>query len=143
MVRLETDAQFVNKIANSDAVRPFIRPDGGPTDWAAICRERFTTTGVVILSNGEDAVAAFEATAIGGGEQIFQSHTMFADSCRGRRAIDTGREMVAWMFDHGATIVWGSTPRDNRKARWFNRQIGMTPIGGDNDDEIFEIRRAG
>lgn len=138
-VRRETDPEFVNRIANSDSVRPFIRPDGAFMDWSQVVALPSTQTGVVVLSNGEDAVAAFEMTAPG----IFQSHTLFSETCRGRKAIETGREMVAWMFDHGADIVWGATPRDNAKARWFNRQIGAHPTpNSDDEDEIFEIRKS-
>lgn len=136
MIRHEQDVDFINRIANSDAVRPFIRPDGQDMDFAPAVG-RPTQTGVVFLSNGEDAVAAFEITA----DRIYQSHTMFGPTCRGRRAIETAREMVAWMFDHGADVVWGSTPRANKAARWFNRQIGAYVIGGDDEDELFEIRK--
>lgn len=137
-MRRETNPEFVNRIANSDGVRPFIRPDGEFMDWSDLVSLPSTQTGVVVLSNGEDAVAAFEMTAPG----IFQSHTLFGETCRGRKAIDTGREMVAWMFEHGANVVWGSTPRDNAKARWFNRQIGAHPLpSSDEADEIFEIRK--
>lgn len=140
MIRLETDPDLVNRIANQPSVRPFIRPDGGEMDWAPALAHRPSVTGIVVLSNGEDAVAVFEATAIGAGQQVFRMDTMFAATCRGRRAIDTGKEMLAWMFAHGATIIWGATPRVNRAARWFNRQIGGYSTGGDELVETFEMR---
>lgn len=132
------DPDLVNRIANSDAVRPWFRPDGSPVDLTDAVAPPSTQTGVVALTNGEDAVALFEMTAPG----VYQSHTLFDMSCRGRRAVDTGRAMVEWMFSHGADIVWGSTPRSNAKARWFNRQIGAVPLPtSDEEDEIFEIRK--
>lgn len=142
MVRLETDAQLVNKIANSDAVRPFLREDGAEVDLSLAVADRPSLTGVVVLSNGEDAVGVFHVTAIEPPFQAFQVHTMFGATCRGRKAIETAREMVAWMFAHGATTIWGSTPRANRAARWFNRQLGARVTGGDEHHEYFELRLA-
>lgn len=136
MVGIERNPEILNRIANSDGVREFIHPDGAEMDLTPLTA-RITQTGVIPLSNGEDALALFELTA----PRIYQSHTMFAKTCRGRRAIDTGREMVRWMFDHGADIVWGTTPHWNRAAIWFNRQIGAKPIGGDDQEEVYEIRR--
>ena len=140
MIGLETRPDFINRIANSDGVREYIRPDGRTMDWTPVAERSPVITRTVILSNGEDAVAAFEMTAPG----IYQSHTLFSATCRGRRAIDTAIEMVRWMFDHGATVVWGSTPRDNRKACLFNRWIGASELPtSDETDIVFEIRRDG
>jgi len=138
MVRRETDISLINRIANDDDVRPFIRPDGEPLDFAPFEGKRIGETGVVILSNGEDAVALFEITA----PRIYQAHTLFAPTCRGRRAIDTAREMVAHMFGHGADVVWGVVARANRRAVLFHRLIGASVIGGDEEDVTFEIRKA-
>jgi hypothetical protein len=140
VIGLETRSDFINRIANSDGVREYIRPDGRQMDWTPLAERSPAITGVVLLSNGDDALAAFELTAPG----IYQSHTLFSSTCRGRRAIDTAIEMVRWMFDHGAMAVWGSTPRTNRKAVWFNRQIGaVEQPTSDETDLIFEIRRDG
>lgn len=137
-IRRETNPDLMRRIAESDAVMPFIGIADNRPDWEALATLRPVESGVVILSNGEDALALFTATADG----IFQGHTMFAETCRGRRAIETGKDILAWMFDHGADVVWGSTPRENRKARWFNRQIGMRPLPtSDDEDENFEIRK--
>lgn len=138
MIRRETDPDFINRIANGDTVREFIHSRGEIMDFSTAVLPPATQTGVCFLSNGEDAVSIFALTA----PRVWQSHTMFAPSCRGRRAIDTGRAMVAFMFDKDwADILWGVTPRSNRKAIWFNRQIGAVIIGGDADEEVFEIRR--
>lgn len=140
MIGLETRPDFINRIANSDGVREYIRPDGQQMDWTPLAERSPAITRTVILSNGDDALAAFELTAPG----IYQSHTLFAETCRGRRAIDTAIEMVRWMFDHGATVVWGSTPRSNRKACLFNRWIGASELPtSDEIDIVFEIRRDG
>lgn len=141
MIRVETDPSFLNRIANSQAVRPWVDYRGvdEPMDFTPACA-RYSETGVVILSNGEDAFACFEMT----GEQEFEGHTFFDASCRGRKAIDTGKEMLGWMMDRGARRIWGATPLNNRKARVFNRMLGMKACGFDKgqdggDVEIFEM----
>lgn len=142
MIRLETDPQFVNRIANSDAVRLFIREDGGSTDWTAAVAERPSVSGVVFLSNGEDAVGVFEATAIAPPFQAFQIHLLFAATCRGRRALDTFRDMLRWLAERGATTVWGAIPRTNRKAIWFGRALGFEAVGGDDETTCLELALA-
>lgn len=137
MIRVERDPDFINSIANSDDVRPFIRPDGEAMDFTPMASARANEIGGFILSNGEDAIAVCEATT----PDVFQVHTMFAKTCRGRKAINTAREMLTWMFDHGAQIVWGCTPRRHRAACMFNRLVGGREIGGDIEDAIFEYRR--
>ena len=136
MVRRETDISLINRIANDDKVRPFIRPDGEAMDFSPFEGKRISETGCVILSNGEDAVGLFEITA----PHIYQAHTLFGPTCRGRKAIKTAREMLAHMFSSGADIIWGATPRINRAACMFNRLVGAREIGGDAEDAIFEYK---
>jgi hypothetical protein len=137
-VRLESDVGLINRIANAPGVREFIRPDGACMDWAPLAALPPSITKCIVLSNGVDAMAVFEATT----PFVFQSHILFTETCRGRRAIETGKAMVEWMFDHGALTLWGATPRRNRKARWFNRQLGAKVLDtSDEEDEIFAIQR--
>ena len=143
MIRRETSPDFLNAIANQASVRAWTdyRGEEAPMDFTPACG-RSTETGMVVLSNGEDAFACFVMT----GDQDFQSHTFFGETCRGRKAVETGREMVEWMLSHGAKRLWGATPVNNAKARWFNRQIGAKVIGHDEYEvegpvEIFEIVR--
>ena len=81
----------------------------------------------VVLSNGEDAVGVFEPTGI----RLYQVHTLFGESCRGRRALEVGRAMIDFMIPDYADAIWGATPIANRAARWFNRQLGARVIGQD------------
>lgn len=136
MIRLEKDLAFINRIANTDKVKPFIYyGDEDEIDFKP------AFGGAVFLSNGEDAVAAFEQTE----PRKWISHTMFAETCRGRRAVETGKEMVAYMIPRFADVLWGVTPMNNPQARWFNRQIGAIVVGHDEYPaegpvEIFEVR---
>jgi hypothetical protein len=117
----ERDPQFINRIANSAAVRPFVDYRGveAPLDLTpAIGRP--AEVGIVWLSNKEDALVAFAMT----GDREYQAHVFFDGSCRGRRAIETAKEMVEWMAPH-ADRLWGAIPMRNRAARWFGRQVGF------------------
>lgn len=138
MIRRERDAELANRIVADPAVRPNVCYHDDPVDmWPAV-------RACVLLSNGEDAMMAFEQD---GEERKWQAHTFFLPTCRGRRAIDTGKEMLAWMMPKYADVIWGAAPMKNRAARWFNRQIGGTSIGFDEYEvegpvEIFEMRVA-
>jgi hypothetical protein len=118
----------MHRIANSDGVRESVGIEvDGQHDWRAWATLPTDETGVICLTNGEDALAVAELTTTPGGTVIpgvVQGHWAFATTCRGRRAIDTGKAMIAWLHEHGQRIVWGSTPNENRKAIWFNRMIG-------------------
>ena len=110
VIRRETDASLINAHANGPDVAPFVNYGVGAMDFAPALAP---DANVIFLSNGRDAVAAFERTA----PRRWQSHTLFGPTCRGRAAIDTGRAMVAWMLDRctvgaGATVTpIGSLPR--------------------------------
>jgi hypothetical protein len=130
MVRQEYDPRLINCIANRADVRPFIdhRHVDGPLDlspavgWA-------TQTGVVWLSNGEDAVAAFEQA----GDRVWNAHVLFAGSCRGNRALAVAREMIERMRPY-ADEIWGLVPLANRAARWFARALGFKADARLDDD---------
>ena len=137
-IRRERDAELINRLANLATVHPAIAYHGKPLDWSTAFPAE--NTGVVVISNGDDACAVFAST----GDRIWQGHTIFAPTCRGRRAIDAGKAIIAWMQPH-ADMIWGATPIGNRAARWFNRQIGGRAVGFDNYDaegavEIFNFR---
>lgn len=124
MIRQETTPELVNRVSNTPGVRGNICYHGGPMDWAPAFPS--DATGVVVLSNGEDACGVFERT----GDRAWQAHTLFAASCRGARALAAGRAMVDHMRPIAA-LLWGATPVGNRAARWFNRQLGFVSKGFD------------
>lgn len=133
MIRQEFGTELLDKIGNSPAVRPFICYHDNEIDWYPVVR------GCAVLSNGEDAIGIFEQThpdheifaLLKPGLRVWQAHTLFDETCRGRKAIETGKEMLAFMLPQYADVVWGATAMKNRAARWFNRQIGMKPVGQD------------
>lgn len=117
LIRRERDAEFVNRIAES--VRGNICYHDALMDWS------YAVQRCVVLSNGEDAVMAFEEMS----PRQFQGHTIFAPTCRGKRALDTARAMLAQLYPRWADRIYGQIPLKNRAARWFHRQIGLRSIG--------------
>ncbi len=128
MIRVERDPDFINAIVNSPAVRPFVDYSGreGPIDVSPIVGSP-TRTGIVWLSNQEDAVAAFPQT----GDREYQIHLFFGETCRGRKALDTMGEMLDWLKPY-ADSVWGAVPVDHARAVWFASALGFTQEGEDD-----------
>jgi hypothetical protein len=141
MIRKENNPEYVNRIANDPAVRPFLdfRTDKTePLDFTPAL-DRPGITGVVWLSDGEEALAAFEITA----PRIYQVHFLFGAACRGRKAINAALAMAEWMFGHGADIIWGAVDHAHRAAIMFSRLIGARILPtSDDETTIFELRAA-
>lgn len=141
-IRRERDDFLLRLIADDPAVRPFICYHDNDIDWTPALER---ASGVVILSNGSDAIGVFELTGENETGQEFQTHTMFGPTCRGKRALQAGRDMLAWMFSRNCSRIWGRTPVSNHRARMFNRLCGAVSIGFDEGSvegpvEIFEVR---
>jgi len=128
MIRQEHDVGLINSIVNSAEVRPFVDYSGtqGPLDMAPAVG-RCTQTGIVWLSNGVDALAAFPQT----GDREYQAHLFFAATCRGRKALDAAREMIEWLKPC-ADRLWGEVPARHRALLWFIRQLGFHVIDADS-----------
>jgi hypothetical protein len=133
-----TDPALMYRIANSDGVREFVGIEvDGQQDWNALATTPPEQSGVFCITDGDDALGIASVTVPG----VVQGHWLFGRSCRGKRAIATGKAMIAWLHDHGQAIVWGNTPRSNRKAIWFNRMLGGTVLPTSDDETVnFEWR---
>lgn len=130
MIRREHDAELINRITNDPAVLPFISRHGNEIDWAP------AVSHCVILSNGEDACMVLEQTD----ERDWQINTVFAPTCRGKRALETGRAMKEWMVPW-ADQIFGSIPGDFKHARWFYRALGGEPVDRvESGGEIYEAQ---
>ena len=91
---------------------------------------------ICLIADGGGAIFVWR------GPRVYEGHSFF--TARGREAIKLGRQMLSVMSED-ADLVWGATPEDLRHVRWFNRKIGMTPLGMiDTPDagrcELFEKR---
>lgn len=121
MIREESSPDLINRVCNGAAVLPFIARHGHQIDW----QPAIESEDCVILSNGEDACIVFERVP---GTRDWQCNTMFAETCRGKRAVQTGREMGDYMLEHHADTIFGSIPDSFRHAIWFYRQMGGVPV---------------
>lgn len=119
-VRRSPDAALHNLILN----QPGITEHFGPNlkDLTPLLNE---PGAYVLLDNGTDAACVFEWSAPG----VWQAHTYFLPSARGKRGVAAGKAFVRLMFDDGARMLWGQTPTANRQARMFNRLIGAVADG--------------
>lgn len=135
MIARTTDIALINRIANSDAVRPFISATGSAVDYAPCVPEQ---AGCIWLSDGKHALACFDHSGAG----VYEAHLMFSPECRGAQAIRYAREMLIWLFANGARIVWGCVDRKHRPALMFGRLVGMTIAAESADNVIFEMKAA-
>lgn len=135
MIHRETNPDIINTIVNDPAVRPFVDFSGqtAPLDFAPT----IGTPGMLYLRDDSDGLAAFELTAPG----VYEAHLLFGPGTRGGRALDTMHDMLAWLFERGASVVWGAIDRTHRRAVLIGRMIGATATG-DDETAIFEVRRA-
>jgi hypothetical protein len=137
MLAITHDAVLVNSFANDPSVSEGAGFDGQRVD----CGPRMLDGDLSFLTDG---VAAMMALHHDGDPTLLQKHNLFKTACRGGDAIRMGRAMFVWVAENmGARVVWAQTPIANRKARWFNRQIGMVSRGVTasallGDVEIFE-----
>lgn len=117
MVQRETDPTLANKISNAPGVVGNVSYDGRVIDWAP------AIDACIVLSNGEDAVQVYEQKA----RHVWEVMTIFAPTCRGKRALETAREMKEWMLPY-VDLVFGSVPDKLPQAKWFYRQLGGKPV---------------
>lgn len=121
IVQRTFDPALHNFIANQPGVYGMIAPDplsGEPLDFSELAAR---PDDYVLLHYGDDAAMVFEWSAAG----VYEMHTMFMPTCRGKKALEAGRAMVRYMFeDIDAFMLWGQTPTIYKAAIWFNRQLG-------------------
>lgn len=95
-----------------------------------------------IAITGDGAGAVFEWSA----PSIYECHLFFQPSCRGRKAIASGRKLADIMInEYGACMLWGEIRIENKHTRWFSRQVGFRSLGielrPDGPREIFVKER--
>jgi len=137
MIKRETGPDLINLVSNMPGVREFICYKSDAMNWAPAFEEG---DDIIILSDGDGACGVFARTA----PRTYQVHTIFGPNVRGRQAIETASGMLDFMRPF-ASVIWGATPVENCKARWFNRQLGAMPkrreiYEAEGEVEIFELR---
>lgn len=77
---------------------------------------------VMLVDNGSVGLACYEYPGVYTGHYFFK--------VGGRKALNLARSMMKWMIEHhGARAFTGTTPMDNKAARWFNRHLGFESQG--------------
>lgn len=125
------DPEPVNCLINRPEIRPTVG-GAGYLDCTALLADR---RNVCLMAGDNGALFAWR------GPGIFEGHSFF--TARGREAISLGRAMLAKMLATHARMIWGLTPVANRRARIFNRWIGMRSLGvmetPEGDCELFVL----
>lgn len=79
--------------------------------------------GISLIEGEDSAVFLFEKPG------VFSGHYFFSEA-RGRAAINLANRMLNEMFSkHGARLIAGLTPVENRAATWITRQLGFSSQG--------------
>ncbi len=120
MIRKETDPSLINRLSNDEAVKATLPNLGGEIDWSPAFAPG---ADCVVLSNGEDAAQVYERTA----ERDWQVVTIFAPTCRGKRALEAAMDMRDYMLPH-VDLVFGPVPDRLPQAKWFYRKLGGIPV---------------
>jgi hypothetical protein len=134
------DSAEVAAILNHPSVRPFLG-DGEyePVDPANLIED---PKNILLFDEGGGQFFHWR------GPGVFEAHSFYL--VRGKQALERGREAVQLMFaEYGAEMIWRATPVENRRARWFNRQLGFKSNGilempgyANGLCEIFELRNS-
>jgi hypothetical protein len=136
------DPIIINGIANHDDVA---EGSGLLPDEVADYTDALNNPGLVFLVNDTaDAMTILEFKGPG----IWEIHSLFLKTARGRRGIQIGKAMLEHMREkRKAEIIWGQTPIQLRAARMFNKWCGLESVGygvllGVGPVEYFRIRFA-
>jgi hypothetical protein len=145
MIHRTRDAALHNILANRPSIRATFGihlSDPAPLDFTENARR----DDYILLTNGIDACSIMDMVS----PACYDCHSLFGETCRGRDAVEQGKQFLQWMWDNSrAQILVGKTPLENRGARMFNRWIGFTSDGirpfnsveGSWDAEWFHILR--
>ena len=127
MIRRSFDASDINPILNDPSVfeaikLPGMQPD---IDMSAIISNPLN---VLLMAEGGGIIFAQPQVGVNepsGG--IYDVHTAFLESHRGRHAIRASREAYRWMFTHtDCMILQTRVPSFNKAAETFCRMVGAT-----------------
>lgn len=124
MIR-KADIVDLNAAINDPSVLPHFLPEGCPPDLEVDLSNYYDKLGNLAFTDGA-AVMLFpwmEGAA-------YEVHFMFPKPVRGKAAVEAASEMIDRVFtEHGARVIYGYPPRDNRAVRTLGYRLGFRPIG--------------
>jgi hypothetical protein len=83
--------------------------------------------------------AGFAAIFQWSAPRVYECHIMGTKVARGTNAMQSGREMLAYMKTQGARLVWGRPSIYNRAAICFIRRMGLKSEGVGSDPFVGEV----
>lgn len=129
------DAAFLNEVANHPDVRPWLGLDG---------KSEIDLTGLLDQPGNFALVndhGGFVFMHEGGG--VYELHTQFLPSGRGRLAVSAALEIEFLMFTlYGATLLKTYVPHENRGALGLVRLAGFERTHEDSNSSYWALSKA-
>lgn len=122
----------VNELANHPDIATHLAPLYRNIDLSGF----FRNPDNVVLFEGTGAMLF--AAVPDGPPGFYDTHYLFPrrGGAAGESVLDAVRKCISVMFDvHGARVLCGNTPRENRAARYINRALGSVPMGEGTDSQ--------
>lgn len=81
---------------------------------------------IFLINDTNDAMSMWEPIP----GNYYEGHSMFTNTCRGRRGLETGKAMMRFLYDElNVRKAIGHTPISNLAARKFSRMLGFKSEG--------------
>ena len=135
MIRRETDAALLNQIANDQTVQNLMFLGMVYPNQELDFSDAVETPKNIALTDDAGFAAIFQWSA----PRVYECHIMGTKSARGANAMQSGREMLAYMKNEGARLVWGRPSIYNRAAICFIRRMGLKSEGKGSDPFVGEV----
>jgi hypothetical protein len=135
MIWRETDPARINAIANDPTVRELmflgmIHPQNALDFSDCLASEK-----AIALVDDAGFCSIFQWSAPG----VYECHIMARKAARGAGMIRSAREMLAYMKERGARLVWGQPSIYNRAAICFIRRMGLKSAGFRSDPLLGDV----
>jgi RimJ/RimL family protein N-acetyltransferase len=136
MIRRVTDPDEVNAVANDPTVRELMFLGMVYPQFDLDFSECMESSKATVLCDEAGFCSVFEWKAPG----VYECHIMAPKAARGANMMRSAREMLAYMKERGARLVWGQPSVHNRGAICFIRRMGLKPAGFRTDPLLGEVQ---
>lgn len=135
MIRREHEAVTLNSVANDKSVRELMFLGMPYPQDKLDFSEAVADAKTVALTDDNGFCSVFQWSAPG----VYQCHIMAVKEARGASMMKSAREMLDYMKQHGARLVWGQPSIYNRAAICFIRRMGLKSAGKGSDPFLGEV----